>query len=354
MRKAVIAATVAIATMTSVVSAADLTIGLDGSMNFGTYEETTTPNSNSPATEHHGNDGVTHNGNGTSTVVLGNVTFNTNQRDFSGEAVVTDPKTVVANKEDEYAIAVEVGFGINGNYIVTSADTKLKLYDMTSKSVVDEQTASFTVSGLSVNGCIMTTEGSEDVNFYNISGGKIDKHFFHIPSVNSSKFLAVCYLDYKDAYVYDESSILSFPLDNATIDPKPKAMDIPSFATVNITSDKENLYLALGDLSKPNPNDPNAAYISYSALRVFDKTTKTFTDINSLDDINYSGITVDANYIYIAIKDANIIKVINKHTNSDAGSISVDGVTKIIKEGNYLYAYNSANQKIIKYEVSFN
>ena len=317
-------------------------------------EETTTPSSNSLATEHHSNDGVTNNGDGTSTVVLGNVTFNTNQRDFSGEAVVTDSRTVVATQKEEYAITVEAGFGINGNYIVTSADTKLKLYDMTSKSVVDEQATSFTVSGLSVNGCIMTTEGSEDVNFYNIDGGKIDKHFFHIPSVNGSKFLAVCYLDYKDAYVYDESSILSFPLDNVTIDPKPKAMDIPSFATVNITSDEKNLYLALGGLSKPNPNDPNAAYISYSALRVFDKANKTFTDVNSLDDINYSGITVDANYIYIAIKDANIVKVINKHNNNDAGSFVVDGVTQIIKEGNSLYVYSSTNQKIIKYEVNFN
>ena len=312
------------------------------------------PNNTTP-TDHHENDGIVDNGDGTSTVTLGNVSFNTNQRDFSGEPIVTELKTVSVNQLEEYSIGVSSeGFGIEKNFIITSSNTKLKLYDMISKSVVDEQTTSFNVSGLSVNGCVMTTEGSEDVNFYNIEGSKIDKHFFHIPSVNGSKFLSICYLDYKYAYVYDESSILSFPLDNATINPKPKVMDIPSFATVNITSDKDKLYLALGDLSKPDPNDPNAAYINYSSLRVFDKITKIFTDVNSADNINYSGITVDANYIYIAIKDANIIKVINKHTNNDSGTISVNGVTKIIKEGNYLYAYSSANQKLIKYEVSFN
>jgi len=325
-------------------------------LNISCKKENTEPaKPNSPSTGHHTNDGVKDNGNGTSDVTLGGVKFNTKHRDFSGEPIVTDPKVVTATQIEEYSLAVEdAGFGVDSNFIVFSENTKIKLFDMITKSVIDEQTTSYSVTGLSVNGCIMTTEGSEEVNFYNIENGKIDRHFFHIPSLNSSKFLSICYLDYKDVFVYDENEIITFPLNKVTITPKPKAMDIPSFASIDITSDKENLYLSLGALSKPDPSDPNAPYLYYSALRIYDKNTKTSKDINSIDGITYSGITVDANYIYIAIKDANVINVINKHNQNNAGSISVDGVTKIIKEGKYLYAYSSTNQKIIKFDIVFN
>ena len=112
------------------------------------------------------------------------------------------------------------------------------------------------------------------------------------------------------------------------------------------------LYLSL-TMDKPDSN-PNAPYINYSALRIFDKTAETCTDIDSPNDVLYTGITVDANYIYIAIEDENRIKVINKHTKNDSGSINVQGVKQIIKEGDFLYAYSSTHQRIVKFEVSFN
>jgi hypothetical protein len=318
-------------------------------------DESHPPTSTSPPSEHHYNDGITDNGDGTSKVVLGGVSFNTDQRDFSGEPVVTDPKTVLASQLDEYSIAMNAsGFGIENNYVISASGTTLSLYDMNSDSIVDSQTTSFDASGLSVNGCIVTTEGSEEVNFYNIKTDTIDKHFFRIPSVNGSKFLAVCYLDYNTVYVYDESAIISIPLDKTTITPKPKIMNVPSFANVNITSDKEYLYLALGNLSKEDPTDPNAPYINYSALRIYDKTMKKYTEFNSNDYINYTGITVDANYIYISIKDANIVKVINKHTKADAGTISVDTPTFLIKKDKNLFVYSADNQKLIKFDIVFN
>jgi len=332
-------------------------IGFMLSMSSCKKDEGSTDDTNKtgPSQEHGTNDGIKDNGNGSYTVILGGVTFTTKARDFSNEAVITTPKTVVANKEAEYPIGKGIiGFGIAENSIVAGYASNILIYDMTSKKVTDDHKASFSISGIDVNGAIMTTEGSEDVNFYNLKNGKIEKNFFKIKSVNGSKFIATCYLDYNKAYIYDESEIVYFALDKATESSKPKVLDIPSFASVNYSSDEKSIYFCLGELSKPDPNDPNAAYINYSAIRVYDRSSKQFTDKNSADDERYTGIAVDANYIYISLADFNTVRVINKHNYADAGSFAVDAPSFLKKIGDELFVYSSNSKKVIKYKVSFN
>jgi len=308
-----------------------------------------------PSHEHSSNDGIKDNGNGTSTITLGGENFTTVSRDFSNETVITSLKTVSANKVEEYDLGQDItGFGISDDDIIAANDTKLIVYNMSSKTVTDNYTVSYAISGIDVNGAIMTTEGSETVNFYSTKNHKIDKHFFEIKSINGSKFLSECYLDYNTAYLYDESEIVSFGLDNVTTSTKPKLLDIPSFAKVNYSSDENSLYYCLGQLSKPNPNDPNAAYINYSAIRIYDRSSKQFVDKNSADDEQYTGIAVDANYIYFSLADMNIIRVINKHNFSDAGSFGVDGAKDLKKIGEYLYVYSSTNKSITKLNITFN
>ena len=321
-----------------------------------TDSDTTDPHTGSgPSHEHGSNDGIKDNGNGTYTVTLAGVNFTTTARDFSKDAAVTAPKTVAANKEAEYPIGHDIiGFGIVGNQLVAGYDKNIMIYDMTSKKITDDHKTSFVVSGIDVNGAIMTTEGSEDVNFYNIKNGKIEKNFFRIKSVNGSKFLSVCYLDYNKGYVYDENEVVDFALDKATESTKPKVLDIPAFAGVTYSSDESYIYFCLGQLSKPNPNDPNAAYIDYSAIRIYERSSKTFVDKNSADHEQYTGIVVDANYIYIAMEDNNSIRVINKHNYNSAGSFSVDKPKDLKKIGDDLFVYNSNNKSIIKFKISFN
>ena len=332
-------------------------IGFMVSISSCKKEEGTTddPNKTGPSQEHGTNDGIKDNGNGTYSVTLGNTTFTTTKQDFSNETVVTAPKTVGASKEGQYALSTTIqGFGIQGDFIIAGHDSKLLVYDMSANKKTDDYSTSFPVTGIDVNGAVMTTEGSEDVNFYSLKNGKIEKNFFKIKSVNGSKFLATCYLDYNKAYIYDESEIVYFALDKATESTKPKVLDIPSFAKVTYSSDEKNIYFCLGQLSKPDPSDPNAAYINYSAIRVYDRSSKQFTDKNSADDEQYTGIAVDANYIYISLADFNIVRVINKHNYSDAGSFAVDAPSYLKKIGDELFVYSANNKNIIKYKISFN
>jgi hypothetical protein len=123
---------------------------------------------------------------------------------------------------------------------------------------------------------------------------------------------------------------------------------------VRYSVDEKSMFFCLGQLSKPNPSDPNAAYINYSAIRIYDRSSKQFTDHNSADHEQYTGIAVDANYIYIALEDMNIVRVINKHNFTDAGSFSVDAPSFLQIIGNTLYAFSTNSHKIVKYSISFN
>ncbi len=313
------------------------------------------PSNSNPEHEHGANDGIKDNGDGTYAVTLGGTTFTTRSRDFSKDPVITAPKTVSAAKEAEYNLgAPMIGMAVQGDYIIAGHDKTIVVFDMPNNKQSGTFGTSYDISGIDANGAVMTTEGSEDVNFYSLNNGKIEKHFFTVKSVNGSKFLSVCYLDYDKAYVYDEDEVVFFGLDKATESTKPKLVEIPSFANVDYSSDEKNLYFALGHLSKPDPNDPNAPYINYSAIRIYDRATKKYTDKNSADNEFYSGIVVDANYIYISMEDENKVQVLNKHNFNPAGSFQVDKPSFMSKTGEYLYIYSKNANKVIKYKISFN
>ena len=317
-------------------------------------KENNKPTIDKPATEHHTNDKVTDNGNGTTGVTLGNVGFTTKQRDFTTELVVTDPKTISANKEDEYPLNSNIRrFKIDNDYIVASETKKILLYDMNNKVVKDERTTDFDVSGFDFNGAIMTTQAGTNVDFYKINNGKIEKHFFHIERFYGSIFIDNCYLDHDRGYVFNTPDLLSFPLNNVK-DIKKEAT-LADFAKVNYTSDEKNIYISMGALSKPDPNDPNAAYLNYSEIKILDKSNSTSKNVlTSTLDVMYTGITVDANYIYLSVKESNKVLVYNKHNFNTSGSIAIDSPTSIEKVGEYLYAYSSSSNSVIKYKVSFN
>ena len=319
-------------------------------------KENDNPQTDTPATEHHPNDKVKDNGNGTTGVTLGNVGFTTKQRDFSNETVVTDPKTVSANKEDEYPLSTGINqFKIDEDYIVASESKKILLYDMNNKVAVDEHTTDFEISGFDYNGAIITSEAGSSVNFYkvNINNGKIEKHFFHIEKFDGSMFNNSCYLDHDKVYIFDQGGdIKSFPLSNVK-DIK-KETTVPSFTVINFSSDEKNIYMSIQGLSKPDPTDPNKPYLNYSELKILDKGKGTTRDeLTSALDIMYTGITVDANYIYLSVKDSNKILVYNKHNLNPSGSITVSGPTSIEKIGTDLYVYSTTSNSVIKFEVSF-
>ena len=309
--------------------------------------ETNNPESQNPATEHHDNDGIKDNGDGSSGVTLGNVGFTTTQRDFSGEPVVTDHKTVSAKQVGEYFVGGDLhNFRINGNHIIafekiSAFTSKILVYNMDTKKVTDEFTPDSYLVGMDFNGAIMTVEGSEFVNFYKVDGDKVQKHFFHIKGINDSKFLSECYLDHNRAYIYNTDEILYFDLDNATVNPKPRAMKIGDFSQVRFTSDEKYLYVSEGDY--------NSSKI-YLYNKAASKIEKTIKDV----PVRISGITVDANYIYYADAKGNKIHVINKHNNDDSGIINITSPEAIDLIGDNLYVFDSSSQKIIKYKVSFN
>ena len=305
------------------------------------------PATDKPATEHHDNDGIKDNGNGSSGVTLGNIGFTTIQRDFSSETIVTDPKTVSAQQVGEYLIGGKLhNFRVNGSHIIafesiSAFTTKILLYNMDTKKVTDEHTPDYYLVGMDFNGAIMTVEGAENVNFYKVNGDKVEDHFFHIPGINGSKFLSECYLDHNKAYVYNSDEILSFDLDNATVNPKPKVMSIGDFSQVRFTSDETYLYVSEGSM-----ND--------SKIYCYNKTTSTIDKTIPVTGVRISGISVDANYIYYSDEKGNKVHVINKHNNADSGSIDVSSPKAIELIGSNLYVFDSSSQKVIKYEVSFN
>jgi hypothetical protein len=182
-----------------------------------------TPVNNGPEQEHGDNDGVKGSGDGMSTVVLGGTTFVSAQYDFSNEPKVTDPKTVSAVVSATYAVGKDIQrFKVQGNeiYAFESIDaftSKILIYNLDSKSITDEAaTGDSYIAGFSANGAIMSVKGAENINFYLVEGGKVKNHFFQIKSLNGSKFLSECYLDYNMGFVYNTNELLSFPLDKTS------------------------------------------------------------------------------------------------------------------------------------------
>jgi len=146
------------------------------SMNSCKKDETdnNSNNTSGPNSEHSSNDGIKDNENGTYTVTLGGESFITKARDFSNQTIVTDPKSVSALKNGEYALSVGIeGFSVQNENIIAGHDSKILVYNMTSKSITDDYSVANQITGIDVNGAIITTEGSELVNFYNIKNGKI-------------------------------------------------------------------------------------------------------------------------------------------------------------------------------------
>ncbi len=306
-------------------------------------DNVTNPAPTGPATEHHPNDGSTDNGDGTTAVTLANTTFHTDQRDFSSETVVTDPATIVATKTAEYDFASNlssfriVGDKVVGVITIGAFENHLVVYDLATESVLSTRAPDTYVAGFDYNGIVLTVDGSEDLNFYLLEHDKIGTHFFQVRAFLGSKFLSKCYLDHDIAYIYNSDEIMQFPLHetgNVT-----KTMDVPSFSQVSFSSDEAFLYVSISSFSE-------------TIIRKLDKTNNTVKHTIIMPGTHVSGLSVDANYIYVADKDAGTVVVFNKHTYKKSGTISLPGVHSIEVVGTDLYAFNTATQKLEKYTVS--
>jgi hypothetical protein len=299
-----------------------------------------------PATEHHPNDGAKPNSDGSTTVTLGNIPFNTASRDFSSQPVVTDPKTITATLQDSYPFDANLSrYRVVGDKMIgvlrkDAFTTEMLVYSLTTKTKVSGHAPDYYIAGFDFNGAIMTVEGSENLNFYAVNeGGVISDHFFQIKAFQGSKFLSSCYLDSDDAFVYNENEILMFPIHqskNVT-----KLMDIPAFSDLYYAADETYFYVLVGDISK-------------SELRYVKKADMKVEKTVALDGVRSQGLSVDGNYLYYSDKLSGKVHVINKRTQSNSGSISVADPSGIEVIGSVLYVFNKSGNKLEKYAITFN
>lgn len=302
------------------------------------------PGTNGPATEHHSTDSVTSNGNGTSTATVGGVSFTTDQRDFSAQPVVMDQKTVAATKEAEFAIGGDLeqfrvlGDTVYGLIKQSAFENHAIMYSLTSASVLSSRAPDFYATGFDFNGVLVMVDGAENIDFFKVDGNQIGAHFFQAKNFQGSKFLSSCYVDHDMLYVYDSDKIWRAPVHDTTS--ATKLIDVPSFSQVSFSSDERYLYVAVSE------------YSGATVLKI-DETNFTLVETFDLGAGHVTGITVDANYLFVADETAGAIRVLNKHTKSDAGSISLSGVDRVYFEDGYLYAFNDTTQKLEKYSLVF-
>ena len=62
---------------------------------------------------------------------------------------------------------------------------------------------------------------------------------------------------------------------------------------------------------------------------------------------------MDANYIYAVAPDSGDVMVFNKHTYADAGTLEIPNIRSIDVVGNFLYAFDSNSEAVLKCEVEF-
>jgi hypothetical protein len=118
-------------------------------------------------------------------------------------------------------------------------------------------------------------------------------------------------------------------------------MSVPSFTIVNFAADEKYLYVAIGDLTS-------------SEIRFVKKSDMKVEKTLPIPGRRISGFSVDANYLYVADKNAGKIDVFNKHTQNVSGSISVPSVGAIEVVGNALYLFRKDTKTLEKHTVSFN
>jgi hypothetical protein len=306
------------------------------------------PDLGTPATEHHDNDGVKDNGDGSSGVTMANTLFHTIKNDYSSETKVTDDKSPTANLVESYDIGNNLmNFRVHDDMLVagekiSAFDTKVLLFDLAGKKVLDEHNpdSGSYLSGFDFNGAIMTTEGSENISFYKVENGKITKHFFIINSFLGSKFLSSGFLDDDHAYIYNSDEIQYFHLGDSKN--SKKAMDIESFSQIYFDSDENFVYVMVRSWGKN------------SIIKKFDKKTMSLSsDMITLNSEGY-GMAVDANYIYVSNKDNNKVEIYNKHTANIQGDFNIKSPGLIDYNNGSLYVFSEDNNSVNKYGITFN
>lgn len=303
-------------------------------------------NDGDPATEHTDDDKSTDNGNGTSTVTINGVDFDTQHRDFSGEPVVTDPKTISAALDQTYSYSNDVYYfrikddTLIGVLQIDNFNYQMVVHTLPNNTEISTHSTDFFISGFDYNGAIMTVEGSSDVNFYHVDKGVIGDHFFQIPAFMSTKTNGDCFMDENHGYVFNGQGLWVFELHDT--DDLRKIADIPGFSKVRFSADESYIYVSVGTISGD------------SYLQILDKNDYTAADRIDFAGKYIEGMVVDANYIYMADSRGDRINVINKHTKADAGFINLTGVKNIDVVGDQLYAAVDGAAELRQYTISFN
>ncbi len=326
----------------ALVLSASLLISCGGSSDSDKDDKT--PEQTPPATEHHENDRIETNI--TSTLIIGNNTVVTRERNFSHESKVTDAMKVSSMVGETHSIMKKLKYiGIQDSYLVgweTSGayDSSIVSYSLSNKKIIEEDKPDFNISGLSFNGFIMSVDGAEDVNFYHMDKGVMGNHFFHIKDITGeqSKFLSTAYLDHNYAYVYNSDEIIRVPLSDTT--KHEKVIAINDFNTIAFTSDEKFLYIANSDFTE-------------ARVVILNKKDNSIAKTLDLPNVRAISITVDANYIYVSDKLSGDVLVYNKHTLNDSGKIVIGADTYIDYANNKLYIYRDDTQVVEEHTVTF-
>ncbi|KZZ57123.1 hypothetical protein A3762_18670 [Oleiphilus sp. HI0125] len=246
---------------------------------------------------------------------MGNFGFTTSQFNFVDDGSASATSVQLLNPV-EYNIGYPVSrFGIDNQYMFAYAensafDTELISYSLKERKVVSTKKPDNYFSGFNLNGAIMTSDGTEDLNFYHIANGQITDNFYHVASVNGSIFIGDVFMDHDQLYVKDQFGLLTMPISDTT--------NIQTLTTVNavewrFTADNQYVYIAaVGEVGRLD-----------TEIHRIDKSNSSIINFFTIPAVQAGGIAVDSNHLYVSSKDDNKVYVYKVNDDSALGSIDI-------------------------------
>ena len=170
-------------------------------------------------------------------------------------------------------------------------------------------------------------------------GGTIQDPFFKIEGFQGTKFLSEAFLDEDRAFLYAADKVYVFPL--ADTDNVRTAFPVPSFSNVRFTTDENYLYVGVGGYDD-------------GSIRIYDKVDYAIVHEIALPGVRLVGVAVDANYVYASDSKTGTVRVFNKRTYNDTGTVSASDAYTIEVVDDQLYVVDRVQKTLRRYSVTFN